>query len=382
MNIADTLESLRRGGNFRSIPVDMPDNLVDLTGNDYLGLAARNDFREAFFDDPATRSLAMTSSASRLLAAAQGEYSRMENMLSELYGGREALLFNSGYHANTGLIPAVTDPADTVILADRLVHASIIDGIRLSRCRFERWRHNDYAHLERLLRKYEADSSVSEILIVAESIYSMDGDSADISKLAYLRDSVSGAILYVDEAHAIGVAGPSGLGLAAGLVGGAGRVDILVGTFGKALASVGAFAVMGPGMRDIAVNRARSLIFSTSLPPLNVAWSRLMFEKALGMDRERAWLRELTADVFSFCLGLELPCRIAAPSHIMPVVVGDAARAIALSEQLRDLGVKALPIRTPTVPAGTERLRLSFSAAMTDADVALLKNALTRLFKP
>ncbi len=381
MNIADTLESLKRGGNFRSIPIDMPDHLVDLTSNDYLGLAARDDLREAFFDDPATRSLAMTSSASRLLAAAQGEYSRMENMLSELYSGREALLFNSGYHANTGLIPAVTDPADTVILADRLVHASIIDGIRLSRCRFERWRHNDYAHLERLLRKYESDASVSEILIVAESIYSMDGDSADISQLAYLRDSVNGAVLYVDEAHAIGVAGPSGLGLAAGLVGD-GLVDILVGTFGKALASVGAFAVMGPGLRDIAVNRARSLIFSTSLPPLNVAWTRFMFEKALGMDSERSWLRELTADVFGFFSGLELPCRVAAPSHIMPVVVGDAARAVALSEQLLGLGVKALPIRTPAVPAGTERLRLSFSAALTGADVALLKDALTRLFKP
>lgn len=375
MNPDALLDDLRRRGNYRTIPKVYAGDLLDLTGNDYLGLARRDDLRMQFLDSEAVRRLPFTSSASRLLAAQQEEYSRLEAQLEDLYRGRSALLFNSGYHANSGLIPALTEPSDTVILADRLVHASIIDGIMLSKCRFERWRHNDYSHLERLVAKYTADNTVATILIVAESVYSMDGDRADIERLVEIRRSAPGVLLYVDEAHALGVEGPAGLGLTMEPEV-AGKVDITVGTFGKALASVGAFAVMPPALRELAVNRSRSLIFSTSLPPVNVAWTRVMMDVMAGMDTERARLRDTAREVAG-AVNAVCPDRPVQPGHIVPLVTGSAERAVALSDEFLKRGVKVLPIRTPTVPPGTERLRISLNAAMTPGDVSLLKSALS-----
>lgn len=364
MNIPGILQALRDAGNLRTLPHDSRGmGVVDLSSNDYLGLGADERLRESLLAYALEHRLPVTASASRLLSAWQDEYAATERLLSELYGGRGALLFNSGYHANTGLVSALAN-RDTLVVADRLVHASIIDGITLSRAKCLRFRHNDYDHLEQILS--EKGSAFADVLIIAESVYSMDGDKADIDRLAEIKRAHRGAMLYVDEAHAFGVEGPGGLGLCCGK-----DVDVAVGTFGKAAGSVGAFAVMAPEVRDFVINRARSFIFSTALPPACAAWSRLLVEKIVGMDDERERLRSL---------GRALSRMLATPhqGHIQPLVVGDAAKAVELSRRLMAEGVKALPIRTPTVPAGTERLRFSLSAALTDEDMAKVALALAK----
>lgn len=249
------------------------------------------------------------------------------------------------------------------IVADKLVHASIIDGIRLSGAPFARFRHNDTAHAARLAEKAAADG-LKPIFII-ESVYSMDGDSAPVGEFAALKRRFEGALLYVDEAHAIGTVGDAGRGLAFGI----GDVDITVGTFGKALASAGAFALCSPTMKQYLVNTCRSLIFSTALPPLNIAWSRHTLAKALTMDSERAHLRDL-----GLCLAGITHCSHS--GHIQPLVVGDPVEAVALSHKLRDAGFDVLPIRTPTVPPGTERLRFSLSANIDISDLNRLANAI------
>ncbi len=374
MDYSIKLEELKRSGNFRTIPPDHDRDLIDFSSNDYLGLAADDSLLERFMAEEANRRLPFTSSASRLLAARQQDYSRLERLLESLYE-RPALLFNSGYHANTGIVSALASGNDTVILADKLVHASIIDGIRLSGAPFERFRHNDLRHLRRLLEKFS--SAFGRVLVIVESVYSMDGDSADIDALAALKREFPNVLLYIDEAHAIGVEGPNGLGLAKGSAD-YGLIDVVVGTFGKALASSGAFCICSPEVRDILVNSARSFIFSTALPPVTCAWSGFMLERMLGMDESRSHLRALGRRLNE---GLQAiaPSAGEHSGHIQPYVVGDAHEVVRLSQLLRNAGVNVLPIRVPTVPPGTERLRISLSASMSMADVDKLVNAIALL---
>lgn len=365
--IEKTLEELSASGNLRAIPGDTAAGLVDLSSNDYLGLAVRDDLRDAFLEECGGRLPLMTSSASRLLAGSQSSYDRFESLLRELYGA-PALTFNSGYHANTGLVSSLADRS-TLIVADRLVHASIIDGIKLSGAPFVRFRHNDYDHLERILADKGRD--YSDILIIAESVYSMDGDRADIGRLVDIKRSTPGAMLYIDEAHAVGVEGRHGLGMVedAGLVG---DVDVIVGTLGKALASVGAYAVVSPLIRRFVVNKARSLIFSTALPPANMLWSAFIMERVPSMTAERDRLRSLGRRLAAIL-------RLDRGSHIAPLVVGNPRDAVALSARLADEGFKVLPIRVPTVPPGTDRLRFSLSAALDLHALDRLEKTLERL---
>ncbi len=365
--IEKTLEELSASGNLRVIPGDTAPGLVDLSSNDYLGLAGRDDLRDAFLDECGGRLPLMTSSASRLLAGSQSSYDRFESLLRDLYGA-PALTFNSGYHANTGLVSSLADRL-TLIVADRLVHASIIDGIKLSGAPFVRFRHNDYDHLEKILT--DKGRGYSDILIIAESVYSMDGDRADIGRLVDIKRSTPGAILYIDEAHAVGVEGRRGLGMVedAGLVG---DVDVIVGTLGKALASVGAYAVVSPLIRRFVVNKARSLIFSTALPPANMLWSTFIMERVPSMTAERGRLRSLGRRLAAIL-------HLDRSSHIAPLVVGNPRDAVALSARLADEGFKVLPIRVPTVPPGTDRLRFSLSAALDPRDLDRLEETLERL---
>lgn len=372
MDIEITLTQLAESGNFRRIPAESTPDIVDLSSNDYLGLAARTDLTERFFAEFAPGSLPMSASASRLLGARQRDFDSFEEILADCYG-RPALTFNSGYHANTGLISAFAGTKGHII-ADKLVHASIIDGIKLSGLPFDRFRHNDTAHLDRLAAKAVAARHTP--IIIAESIYSMDGDSAPLAELAEIKKRYPGALLYIDEAHGVGVAGNAGLGLCTS-DGTFEHVDIMVGTLGKALASTGAYAILSPRLRSFMVNKARSLIFSTAIPPLSVEWSRFIFTRMLGMDSRRERLRHIAS-----LLSEELSSIGAhtLPSHIQPVVVGNPTKAVALSRSLADAGYEVLPIRTPTVPPGTDRLRLSLSAAITPEQIKGLGNALRATF--
>lgn len=367
------LNELTQNGNLRRIPGDSTGSpVIDLSSNDYLGLAARTDLHKEFLADDTISRLTFTSSASRLLAAAQDEYHHLESDLSHLYR-RPALLFNSGYHANTGIISALASENGTLIVADKLVHASIIDGIMLSKAPWQRFIHNDFNRLESILRK--ETGHYERIIVAVESIYSMDGDRADLTRLVELKHRYPNIILYVDEAHAVGVTGPGGRGLSMTLD----RpedIDVIVGTFGKALASVGAFCITDDPIHQYLINRARSLIFSTALPPICCAWTRKMLHHSVTMDCERLHLaslgnllaRELSTDTDTL-----------KPSHILPYITGSATKAVEMSTRLLDEGFKVLPIRTPTVPPGTERLRISLSAALTDADISRFVSSLKTL---
>ena len=356
-----TLDELSRTANLRTIPADTAgETTVDLSGNDYLGIAADAAMKNDFFNSLGADIPPLSASASRLLAAGQKEFEALEHTLADLYGA-PALMFNSGYHANSGSISALAK-GSTLIVADKLVHASIIDGMMLSKARFERFRHNDTAHLRKILDKHA--SEFDRVLIVCESVYSMDGDTAPLDEI--IEAKTPNSLLYVDEAHAFGVCGRDGLGLTADRR----EVDITIGTLGKAAGSVGAFAICRrPELRDYLVNTARSLIFSTAIPPLNCAWSRYVIERIPAMGDRRQRLQSL-AGILADILGTDRP------SHIQPLIVGSSTAAIARSEHLRQHGFKVLPIRTPTVPPGTERLRFSLSADIRPEQLKPLADAL------
>lgn len=379
MEINEYLQHLKDAGDYRSIPLETKGEVVDFSTNDYMGIAADGELRERFFADPAARNLPMSSSASRLLASRQIDYFNLETFLRLLYGkycggDRAALLFNSGYHANTGLVSSLAAD-DTYIIADRLVHASIIDGIVLSRAPFTRFRHNDYSHLEQLIERHKDEKK--KILVIVESVYSMDGDSADIERLIEIRRRYPQVMLYVDEAHAFGVRGPRGLGLVAASSAPQ-EVDVIVGTFGKAAGSMGAFAITSGSVREFLVNTARSFIFSTALPPMQAAWTRFALGALLSAERRRAhlqWLAEKLQKVLQKYSAAPI-----AVSHIQPLVIGDSRKVVELSHKLLNIyGLKALPIRRPTVPPGTERLRISLSASLNGREIEELDRALADL---
>lgn len=364
-------------GNLRAIKtsaeVSRLRELNDLASNDYLGLAHRPELVEEFLGQVSPHELLMTSSASRLLSLRQEAHEALETKLASLYG-REALLFNSGYHANVGTVAALGSVPGTLIVADRLVHASIIDGIVLSRADFRRFRHNSIADLRAILQRNA--EQYHYFLIVVESIYSMDGGIAPIEEIVALRREFPQMFIYVDEAHAFGVRGERGLGVLEelGLIN---QVDVVVGTLGKAAASTGAFVIADDLVKRYLVNSARSLIFSTALPPVNCAWSSFIIDKIVKMTAERARLARLSAMLYEHCN--EQNGEVKSESQIVPLVVGDAGKVVRLSERLREEGFVALPIRRPTVPAGTERIRFSLNASLAEDEILRLISVIDKL---
>ena len=367
MTTTEELQHLAAMGNLRTIPDDTSRSCrIDFTSNDYLGIGMRSDLRQEFFETLRPEDMLMSASASRLLSRHQYMYFNLEETLKEAYG-REALIFNSGYHANTGLVAALARPG-YVIIADKLVHASIIDGMKLSGVPFFRFRHNDIEHARLLADK--ATGQGNKILFLVESIYSMDGDTAPLRQLVELKRHYSDSLLYVDEAHAVGVEGPSGLGLSMSLGEDSDEIDVIVGTFGKALCSVGAFALTNAAIKQWAVNKARSFIFSTALPPLNMQWSEFIFKKALDMEEERTHLKEI-----SRYLGIKLGS--GNQSHIQPIITGNPQKAVDMAICLANSNLTVMAIRTPTVPPGSERLRISLSASHTKDNIDNLTSTLS-----
>ena len=372
------LQELESMGNLRRLPEIVHrgnrveregQRMLNLSSNDYLGLASRTDLQDMFLEKLKEHPLPLSSSSSRLLTGNFSIYTELEQLMAERFNREAALLFNSGYHANTGILPALCDK-QTLILADKLVHASIIDGILLSGTPFQRYRHNDYDQLETLLQKNTGQ--YEQIFIVTESIFSMDGDVADLRRLVSLKKSYPDVLLYVDEAHAIGVRGRNGLGIAEEqdcLQ----EIDLLVGTFGKALASMGAYVICSRVIREYLVNCMRPLIFSTALPPVQIAWTRFIFERLPEFSAERDRLdvvSRLLADTLNG-KGGEI-----SGSHIIPYIIGDNKDCILKAEELQRKGFYCLPVRPPTVPKGTARIRFSLTADMTNEDIQELIGAL------
>ncbi len=342
--------------------------LVDFSSNDYLGLADHPALIEGA--KKAMEKWGTGARASRLMSGDLEIHHRLESAIAALKGKEAGLLFGSGYLANTGIIPALCG-RDDVIYSDRLNHASIVDGILLSRARFYRFRHNDLNYLEDLLKSHR--SRYRRAMIVVESVYSMDGDLALVSELLELRGRY-GAMLMIDEAHATGVFGAKGEGIISQT--GAESVDVILGTFGKALGGYGAFVAVSNRMRQFLLNRARTFIFSTALPPAvigaNLAAVKLLDEEPGRRNRVCELASELRRALRED-LGLNTPSE----SQIVPVMVGDSQSALSLAESLRDAGFFVKAIRPPTVPEGTARIRLSVTANHSLKDVHQLLEALS-----
>lgn len=359
-----TLPSLRHEGREISTSESLP--MLNLSSNDYLGLASDVDLCREFLATLTPETFLPSSSSSRLLTGNFTAYQQLEEQLARLFGTEAALTFNSGYHANTGILPAVAD-AQTLILADKLVHASLIDGIRLSTARCIRYRHNDYHQLERLL--HEHSSTYRQVIIVTESIFSMDGDEADLHELVRLKRMYDNVLLYVDEAHAFGVRGTQGLGCAEEQACIA-DIDFLVGTFGKALASAGAYIVCRQVVREYLINRMRTFIFTTALPPVTVQWTSFVLQRLSGFGRKREHLAHISRQLKEALEQRGFACP--STSHIVPMIAGESAAAIARAEALQRKGFYVLPVRPPTVPEGTSRLRFSLTAEVTRAEIERL----------
>ncbi|MDM1246517.1 8-amino-7-oxononanoate synthase [Acinetobacter sp. R933-2] len=366
-HFANHLDDLKQQGNLRQFTSNIQQDryitihdkkMLNLASNDYLGLASNIQLREQFFDETPNTARWMSSSSSRLLTGNFPEYEQLEASLSQAFHGRSALLFNSGYHMNIGILPALAD-SKTLILADKLIHASMIDGIRLSTAKYVRYRHNDLAHLTQLLQKYHADEAFERIIIVTESIFSMDGDETDLAELVRIKKQFSKVMLYVDEAHAIGVRGEQGLGCAEqyGVVD---EIDFLVGTFGKAIASIGGYLICHQVIRDYLINSMRPLIFSTAQPPICMAWTDFIFKKVLNLKAERQHLKQITRNLQQAVQAKGFDCP--STSHIVPVIIGESTKTVEKAKALQDAGFYIMPVRPPTVPQNSSRLRISLTA--------------------
>lgn len=374
-HLEDELQHLRGKNNFRTLPrlihqgkevIVQGRRMLNLSSNDYLGLANDVELRRAFLDMLTPETLQLSSSSSRLLTGNFAAYDELETLLAQLFGTEAALVFNCGYHANTGILPAVCN-AQTLILADKLVHASLIDGIRLSAARCIRYRHNDVTQLERLVETYR--EKYESIIIVTESIFSMDGDEADLPALSALKRKYPNLLLYVDEAHAVGVRGEQGLGCAEEHRCIA-DIDFLVGTFGKALASAGAYLVCRRVIRDYLINKMRPFIFTTALPPVTVQWTTFILQHRAEWQNRRKHLAVISRQLRNALA--EQGYASASTSQIIPMIVGESRAAIACAKELQRKGFYALPVRPPTVPEGTSRIRFSLTAEITEEEIERL----------
>ena len=329
--------------------------LLNLSSNNYLNIADNQAITQEFLDNVGNR-YSFGSASARLLTGTLPVYQELEELLSSLYGKESALLYNSGYHANVGISSALNQKGD-VIFSDKLNHASIIDGMRLSEGKFFRFPHNDMHALEKLLERER--KNFNNAFIITESVFSMDGDIEDLKKIIELKKKYN-CIMIIDEAHAFGVFGEKGLGVAEEL-GIIDDVDLLVGTFGKAIGSMGAFVTGSKTMIDFLINKSRSFIFSTALPPINIAFSKWIIETQISKTAQKR--KNM----------LNLAKKFGSQSHIIPVVIGENKDTVDLCEVLFHNGYFTLPIRPPTVPVGTSRLRLSLTADIREEELQTLK---------
>ncbi|MBI5899211.1 MAG: 8-amino-7-oxononanoate synthase [Rhodocyclales bacterium] len=351
-------------------------SLTDVSSNDYLGLS-QHPLVKARAAEWAQRHGA-GAPASRLVAGTRDITLAVEQRLAAFKGREAALLFSSGFQANATVIPALTrlgakvgagDTANaTAIFSDELNHASIIHGARAARYPVKVFRHNDLAHLDSLLGAHAGRK-----LIVTESVFSMDGDRADLSALAALAER-HGALLHVDEAHATGILGPQGRGLAAGVKG----VDVVMGTLGKAFGAFGAYIAGSRALIDWLVNRCSGFIFTTALPPPVLGAVDAALDLIPGMEAERARVATHAQRLRDALAALGIST-LESTTQIVPAVIGAEADTLAVAARLDAAGFLAVAIRPPTVAEGTSRLRFALNSQLGDSDMERLLAAVATL---
>ena len=370
-----TIDSYARSGSRIEVVVD-GQRLVDFCGNDYLGLAHHPEIATAL-SDAATR-CGTGSGAAHLVTGHGIEHARLEESVAAYTGRERALIFSTGYMANLAAVTALAEAGDLVLL-DRLNHASLIDGARLSGARFKRYPHNDAASAEAELSAVAEDTNRAAVL-ATDGVFSMDGDLAPLPDLARACREHQ-AWLVVDDAHGLGVVGATGRGTLEHFDLSARDVPLLIGTFGKAFGTFGAFAAGDADLIELLIQKARTYIYTTALPQALAAATRV----ALEVSERESWRRErvlqLTARFRRGAaqLGLALG---ESDTPIQPVILGSAQAALAAQQQLMAAGFWVAAIRPPTVPAGSARLRVTFSAAHSEAQLDELLDALARVFGP
>lgn len=382
-NFAEELENLKALNQFRKIPhIDAKEGkylfsegkkYLNLSSNDYLGFGYDKNLVQEFSEFAKTQDDVLFSSASsRLLTGNHRVFEELEKYLAKLFNKERSLLLNSGYHANIGILSALCQKG-CAVFSDKLNHASIIDGMKLADGDFYRYRHLDYAHLEQLLA--QKASQYEQVFIISESVFSMDGDIADISKLVELKNKF-GAILIIDEAHAFGVFGQKGCGVCENIEG----VDLVMATFGKALGSYGAFVAGDTILIEYLINKARSFIFSTAIPPINALWSLWLLKTKFPFTQEK---RKKMLSVSEF-LRNEFRAEglnTLGESHIVPIIIGDNQKTVEIAENLLTEGFMTLPIRPPTVPLGFSRLRISLNTLIEKEDISDLPKLIKKGLK-
>ena len=330
-------------------------NLLNFSSNDYLNISTDRDLLNEFIEKYKNHEeFILSSTSSRLLTGTSTVYKKLENNLAKIFNKEACLIFNTGYQCNLGVVSSLVN-RDDVIFSDKLNHASIIDGMRLSSTQFFRYKHFDYNNLEELLIKHR--NEYKKAIIISESVFSMDGDIADIKKLIELKKKYN-CLLMIDEAHAFGIYGKNLAGIADrdNLLN---DVDIITATLGKSFASMGAFCVSNRTIIDYLINKANSFIFSTAIPPVNIMWSNFLIEEKFNTVRQKAEkLNTLIKEAHNYI-------KDNGETQIVPVIIGENNKTVKIAEQLRAKGFYILPVRPPTVPVNTSRLRLSLTADIT-----------------
>ncbi|MBF0434116.1 MAG: 8-amino-7-oxononanoate synthase [Magnetococcales bacterium] len=371
---AHCLRSLRSVGPSTCGTTRLKDQtLLNFSSNNYMGLA----------DHPAliARANEWTSvwgtgaTASRLVCGTMELFEQIERKLAAGKGYEAALIFNSGFQANSSLLASLLDPAllksAPLVFSDRLNHASMHHGIRVAGVRQIRYRHNDLNHLEHLLLEYRHHSNPKFIL--SETVFSMDGDRADVAGLLDLKTRFQ-AFLYLDEAHAVGVLGKNGFGLAADFPG---QADLVMGTFSKALGGFGAYAVCSQSLRDFFINHCAGFIYATALPPGVLGAMDASLDLLPTLEPQRHRLLQKSQEFRLHLQSLGLNCGTSS-TQIIPLILGSASQTLALSRHLEThAGIMAIAVRPPTVPQGASRIRFSLSAAHNDQALQQLAQAIT-----
>ncbi len=339
---------------------------LNFSSNDYLGLA--RDPHLAARASEYVGKYGAGATASRLISGTFNIHSVLEEDLAAAFNREAALVFNTGFQANSTILGTVSD-RHSLILADKRSHSSLLQGALAGRAAFQRFNHNDTDHLERLLQK-AAGENYNRIWIVTETVFSMDGDRSPVQVIAGLAEQYD-ALLFIDDAHAVGVWGMDGLGLARDIP----ETDILLGTFGKAFGSFGAYAACSKQMKDYLVNFCPGFIYTTALPPAVIGATQAALDRIPAMQKERqkfhSRIRRFRKQLqqLGFDTGLS-------STQIIPVITGSEKETIDLEEWLRDRGILAVAIRPPTVPEESSRIRFTLSLSHTEVHLRTLINAL------
>lgn len=357
--------------------------LLNLASNDYLGLSTNVELLTNFYDNLNAKTIishyGLGGTGSRLLTGNHNFYTLLETEILLLYGydiksNYSALVFNSGYNANVAVLSSIASKGD-VIFTDKLNHASIYDGIELSKAKLFRYKHNDYVNLQKLLEQHR--NKYKKAFIVSESIFSMDGDVANLKAMVDLKTKHD-CLIYIDEAHAFGVYGNNGCGISEEnqLIK---DIDIIIGTFGKAFASQGAFVLCRNDLKEYIVNHARPFIFTTSLPPINIYWNYFVLKQIKNWNAKRNHLQSL-AKIFQNELHAN-GITSGSSTQIIPIVIGNNAKADEVTAKLREMGYLLFPIKHPVVPKDTARIRISLTANLEWDDIKDLPHLISVIIK-